>query len=83
VKDGNKEAIFSCAYALGPWNLACQGDSTGLVCINHFLWDLGSLGIPFAHKKEAQLGNDPWKKRPWSIFSNPTNYVMDCILALF
>jgi len=68
---GTKDGIFGVVYAKLTVNLACRGDNTNTICIKHLLWGDDSLGIPFAHEKANQTGNDPTKKLPRRCFCNP------------
>lgn len=68
---GSPDGVFGCSYAKTTVNLACRGDNTNQVCLKHFKWDGDAVGIPFAHEKTNQAGNDPTKKLPRRCFCNP------------
>mgnify|MGYP000335293960 CR=1 FL=1 len=59
TEKGTKEALFCKAFSMLTWNLACRGDSTGSVSTKNLMWREDAAGIPFAHSKEEQLGDDP------------------------
>ena len=68
---GTKEGIMAAAYSAVTMNLACRGDSTGMICAHHLQWDGDSTAISFSHSKEEQLGDDPTKRLPRHCFCNP------------
>ena len=51
--------------------------------VKHLEWNGDSLGIPFAHSKEAQLGDDPTKKLPRHCYCNPLDFKADYASCLF
>ena len=55
---GTHEGIFAAVFAKVTFNLACCGDNTGRVRIKHLQWCRDSTGIPFAHEKNNQTGEN-------------------------
>jgi hypothetical protein len=83
VQDGTPEGFFARAFSVHCWNLACRGDSTGKILVKHLLWRADSTGIPFAHSKEAQEGDDRRKRRPRHVYANPLHWQADYMSATF
>jgi hypothetical protein len=83
VEDGSKEAIYSRAFATKTWNLACRGDSTGRVMIDHLKWAGDCVATPFAHSKEEQTGADRRKRLPRHCFANPLEWEPDYMSSIF
>ena len=83
VEKGTAEAIFARAYAVVMWNLACRGDSTSKIRVKHLIWRSDCAGIPFAHMKEEQEGENRRKKVPRNCFANPLMWDADFQSATF
>lgn len=80
---GTHEGIFAAAFAKVTFNLACRGDSTGRVRIKHLQWCGDSTGIPFAHEKANQTGENSKKKLPRHCYSNPFDVLADFSSGVF
>lgn len=80
---GTHEGIFARAFSEATFNLACRGDSTGNICTKHLQCNGDSTGIPFAHSKEAETGDDPKKRLPRHCYSNPLDLSADFSSAVF
>ena len=80
---GTHEGAFAHAFSKVTFNLACRGDSTGQIHTNHLKWNGDAVGIPFAHSKDSQTGDDPTKKLPRHCYSNPLDMSADFSSAVF
>jgi hypothetical protein len=83
LKNGSKEAIYSRAFSTNTWNLCCRGDNTGNILVRHLLWRSDAIGVPFAHEKGNQLGQDRTKRLPRHCYANPLDWRADYMSANF
>jgi hypothetical protein len=78
-----KEAFFFCSYLGNTWNfMCCSNNSTERIYHKHFVWHQDSVGVPFAHEKNNQSG-DQRKMKPRNLYPNPFDPMIDTILATF
>ena len=78
-----EDGIYGNCFAKLTANLACRGDNTKQICTKHLQWSGDSIGIPFAHEKTHQRGNDQTKKLPRHCYSNPLDFRADFTSAVF
>jgi hypothetical protein len=80
---GTHEGFFGHGFLKATFNLACRGDSTGQVHTKHLRWNGDSVGVPFAHSKDSQVGADATKRLPRHIYANPLEQSCDFYSAIF
>lgn len=81
---GSSEGVFGAAFSKLTVNLACRGDNTGQVCTKHLgVWSGDSFGVPFAHEKRNQKGDDEIRKLPRQCYCNPLDFSSDIMSSLF
>jgi hypothetical protein len=83
LRNGSKEALYCRAFSTTTWNLCCRGDNTGNILVRHLLWRADSTGVPFAHEKGNQLGQDRTKRLPRHCYANPLDWRADYMSANF
>jgi hypothetical protein len=69
IQRGTKDAVFARAYLDSTWNLICRSENTATVCHKYLIWQLDTLGIPFAHKRYC--------------YTNPLDPVVCIITSVF
>ena len=83
MNQGTGEGIYGCAFAKTTVNLACRGDNTGQICVKHLIMMGDSFGVPFAHEKRNQKGEDALRKLPRQCYCNPLDQSADIMSSLF